>query len=91
MNPAHETPQFPPSASSSASNLVASADAPPSWTERFRTVPLIGNYLNVMAQAQGYVAVLENCVDFIARDLEEGLASELVGKRVGVKEKGKAS
>lgn len=54
-------------------------------------MPLIGNYLNVMAQAQGYVAVLENCVDFIARDLEEGLASELVGKRVGVKEKGKAS
>jgi len=87
--PKHDTPQFPPSADTSASNLVAKADAPPAWVEKYRSVPLIGNYLNIMAQAQSYYAVLENCVDFIATDLEKGLESEWIGKRVGVKEKSK--
>ncbi|KAL2060680.1 hypothetical protein VTL71DRAFT_9321 [Oculimacula yallundae] len=90
MNPLHATPQFPPSAECSSSNLVAKADAPPSWSDKFKAVPLIGDYLNVMAQAGGYIASLENCVDFIAEDLERGLESELVGKRVGIREKGKA-
>jgi len=52
-------------------------------------VPLIGNYLNIMAQAQSYFSALENCVDFMAADLEKGLQSEWVGKRVGAKEKSK--
>lgn len=68
---------------------MAKADAPPAWVETYRSVPLIGNYLNIMAQAQSYYAVLENCVDFIAADLEKGLESEWIGKRVGVKEKSK--
>jgi hypothetical protein len=42
-----------------------------------------------MAQAQSYYSVLENCVDFIAADLEKGLESEWIGKRVAVKEKSK--
>jgi hypothetical protein len=88
--PKYDTPQFPPPADASASNLVAKADAPPAWVEKYRTVPLIGNYLNIMAQAQSYYAVLENCVDFIAADLEKGLESEWIGKRVAVKEKSKA-
>lgn len=89
MPPKYDSPQFPPPADVSASNLVARADAPPAWTDRYRSVPLIGGYLNAMAQAQSYFAVLENCVDFIAADLEKGLQSEWVGKRVGVKEKSK--
>lgn len=89
MSHKHDTPQFPPSADTSAANLVAKTDAPPAWTEKFRSVPLIGNYLNVMVQAQSYFAVVENCVDFIAADLEKGLESELIGKRVAVKEKSK--
>lgn len=89
MSPKYKTPQFPPPADVSASNLVAKADAPPAWSEKFRSVPLIGNYLNVMVQAQSYFAVLENCVDFIAADLEKGLESEWIGKRVAVKEKSK--
>lgn len=89
MHPKHEAPQFPPPANTSANNLVAKADAPPAWSEKYRRIPLIGNYLNIMAQAQSYFAVLENCVDFIAADLEKGLQSEWVGKRVGVKERSK--
>jgi hypothetical protein len=89
INPKYDTPQFPPSADASASNLVAQADAPPAWGEKYRSVPLIGNYLNIMAQMQNYYAVLENCVDFIAADLEKGLESEWIGKRVAVKEKSK--
>ena len=89
MPPKYDTPQFPPSADTSASNLVAKADAPPAWVEKYRKVPLIGNYLNIMAQMQSYFALLENCVDFIAADLEKGLESEWIGKRVSVKEKSK--
>lgn len=88
MDPRHETPQFPVSVDA-ASNLVAKADVPPAWNEKFRGVPLIGNYLNVMAQSQTYFSVLENFVDFMAADLEKGLDSEWVGKRVSVKEKSK--
>jgi hypothetical protein len=57
---------------------------------QYRSVPLIGNYLNIMAQAQSCYAVLENCVDFMAADLEKGFESEWIGKRLGVKEKSKA-
>jgi hypothetical protein len=89
MTPKHDTPQFPPPADTSASNLVAKADAPPAWSDKFRRVPLIGNYLNVMVQGQDYFAVLENCVDFMASDLEKGFQSEWIGKRVSVKEKSK--
>ena len=89
MSPQHDTPQFPPPADASTSNLVAKADTPPAWSKKYRSIPLIGKYLNIMAQAQSYYAVLENCVDFIAADLEKGLQSEWVGKRVSVKEKSK--
>jgi hypothetical protein len=89
MTPKYDTPQFPPSADTSASNLVAKADTPPAWTEKYRRVPLIGNYLNVIAQGQDYFCILENCADFIAADLEKGLQSEWIGKRVGAKEKSK--
>ncbi|CAG8957217.1 hypothetical protein HYFRA_00009419 [Hymenoscyphus fraxineus] len=88
MFPKYDTPRY-PADTDAASNLVAKADAPPAWTEKFRGVPLIGDYLNVMAQSQSYFSVLENCVDFVAADLEMGLRSEWIGKRVGVREKSK--
>jgi hypothetical protein len=89
ISPKYDRPQFPLPADVSASNLVAKADAPPAWVEKYRTVPLVGNYLNIMSQMQSYYSVLENCVDFIAADLEKGLESEWIGKRVAVKEKSK--
>jgi hypothetical protein len=89
ISPKYDTPQFPPLTDVSASNLVAKADAPLAWVETYRTVPLIGNYLNVIAQAKSYYSIIEDCVDFIAADLEKGLKSEWIGKRVGIKEKSK--
>lgn len=89
MTPKNPTPKFPPSADTSANNLIFKANSAPAWTGKLLWIPLIGGYLNAMSQAGNYSAVLEDCVDFIARDLEKGLGSELVGKRVGVKEKGK--
>ena len=87
--PKYDTPRFPPPTDVSASNLVAKADSPPAWTDKYRSVPLIGNYLNVMSQAASYGAELESCADFMAADLEKGLASEWIGKRVAVMEKSK--
>jgi hypothetical protein len=71
-------------------NLVAAADKPPAFSKTLQWVPLIGNYLTLMAQASSYYAPLEDCVDFIAEDLSKGLESQFVGKRVGVKVKAKA-
>jgi hypothetical protein len=89
MPPKYKEPQFPPSSDTSADNLLPKADSPPAWSDKYKRIPLIGNYLNIMTQMQGYVAALENCTDFIARDLEKGLDSEWIGKRVGVKERSK--
>jgi hypothetical protein len=89
MYPKYDLPEFPAVANASANNLLAKADSPPDWAERYRGVPLIGDYLDIMMQSQSYFAVLENCADFIAADLDKGLESEWVGKRVAVKEKSK--
>jgi hypothetical protein len=91
MPPKYKTPQYPPPTDVSANNLVVKGDAPPNWKDTFRGLPLIGTYLNILAQAQSYYARLEDCVDFMSADLEKGLKSEWAGKRVGVKEKAKAS
>jgi hypothetical protein len=80
MSAKYDTPQFPPPADVSASNLVAKADAPPSWATKYQSVPLIGNYLNILSQAQSYFSVLESCVDFIAADLEKGLEASGLGR-----------
>lgn len=68
---------------------MVQADSPPLWSRNYVNIPLIGGYLNIMLQAQDYFATLENIVDVIAADLEKGLDSEYVGKRVGAKEKSK--
>ncbi|KUL84802.1 hypothetical protein ZTR_07281 [Talaromyces verruculosus] len=85
--PKYDKPQYPAPADCSVHDLVVQADSPPLWSKKFLKIPLIGGYLNVMSQAQDYFATLENIVDVIASDLEKGLDSEYVGKRVSVKEK----
>lgn len=67
--------------------LNATADAPPDWKAIFQSIPLIETYLNIVAQAQSYYATMRSCMDFMDADLEKGLQSEWIGKRVGVKEK----
>jgi hypothetical protein len=62
----YDMPRYPPPTEVSANNLVVKADAPPAWKDTFKSFPLIGTYLNIMAEAQTYYATLENCVDFIA-------------------------
>lgn len=90
MTPEYDTQRFPPPADVSSEHLVAKAEVPPAWNERkLRWVPALGNYLNVLVQSQSYFAGLEKCADFMAADLERGLESEWVGKRVAVKEKSK--
>lgn len=91
MTPKYKTPQFPPPEEVSAENMVAKADSPPAWKETFGSFPLVGTYLNILAQAPTYTTTLESCADFMAADLENGLRSEWIGRRVGVKEKAKAA
>lgn len=68
-------------------SLEAAADQPPSWYSTLFSLPLIGAHLNVVAQVPQYFAPLEDCVDFIADDLNHGLESKWIGRRVGVKVK----
>lgn len=80
-----------PRAGAGADSLVAAVDFPPAWSQKLRWIPLIGTYLNIMMQAQDYFTPLEDCVDFIARDVFAGLGSSLVGHRVAVKVKSKGT
>jgi hypothetical protein len=73
----------------SADNVIAKADSPPDSRDTLKWVPLMGNYLNIMAQAAGYGTSMEDPPDFIADDLEKGLQSEFVNKRVAFKQKNK--
>lgn len=90
MVPKHPTPQFLPTTDASGNNLVVNADHPPALAETYLSVPLIGGYLNLLTQATDYYTTLEDCVDFMAADLEKGLESQWIGKRVGAKEKPKS-
>ena len=67
------------------SDFAVSADVPPRWNEKkMKWVPLLGSYLNIFSQMNGYTAPLEGVTDFIAADLESK-TSQFVGKRVGYK------
>jgi len=91
LPPRYPDPKFPQPSDVSGDNLIAKADTPPAWKNSFRSWPLIGIYLNIMSQAQSYYTTMEDSVDFMATDLEKGLKSEWIGKRVGAKEKKKAN
>lgn len=84
--PKYPTPQYPVPADCSADNLVIQADSPPAWSSKLPGLPLLGNYLNILVQFPDYETCLEDIVDVIAGDLEKGLNSESVGKRVKVKD-----
>lgn len=90
MPPRFETAAIPPPDECTCESLSVAADAPPAMNSKWRSIPLLGTFLNIAMQAGDYYAPLEDCVDFIATDLEQGLASQFVGKRVGVKVKAKA-
>jgi hypothetical protein len=72
MPPKYQTPEYPPPADVSRSNLVAQADAPHARKDSWRSFPLIGSYLSIMTKSSAYYATLENCVDLMAADLEGG-------------------
>jgi hypothetical protein len=87
MSPKHSEIRIPAPDNCSAANVIASADSPPEWRKTLRWVPWIGPYLNVVGLAGGYATSFEDPLDFIATDLEKGLQSKFVGKRVGLKMK----
>lgn len=87
MSPKHKEVRIPAPDDCSATNVIASADSPPEWRNTLKWVPLIGPYLNIFGLASGYATSLEDPMDFIATDLEKGLQSEFIGKRVGLKMK----
>ena len=64
--------------------IIATADVPPNWNERFIWVPLFGSLLNFFANAMGYATTLEQAAESIVRDLDKGMESEFINKRVGI-------
>lgn len=80
-------PVYPVVKKASVDNLVISAGAPPQWSEKYLTVPVIGGFLKVFSQAAGYLSKLEDNADFIASDLLLGADSPWIHQRVGTREK----
>ncbi|KAJ9148543.1 hypothetical protein NKR23_g4968 [Pleurostoma richardsiae] len=86
MQPRSKT-TYPFDTSASEENLLAAAGIAPEWSAAFLCTPLVGGYLNIMAQAAAYGTTLEDNADFIAKDLEQGEDSAWIFQKVGVKEK----
>lgn len=70
-------------AKANSRKIVATADVPPEWTDTLSWVPLFGRYLNVFANAGRYMTTLEQAVEVVVRDLDSGLESDFVNRRVG--------
>ncbi|WVF72554.1 hypothetical protein IAT40_007371 [Kwoniella sp. CBS 6097] len=64
--------------------VVGAADSPPKWTSTLAWIPFIGSYLNIMANTQRYGTTLEQLVEFIVSDLDQGVDSEYSRRRVGI-------
>jgi hypothetical protein len=90
LTPRYTPPAYPHPAEATASNLAVGTDSPPDWGNALQGIPLVGTFLNILSNAPNYGTPLEDCVDFMAADLEKGLESQFVGKRVSVKVKPKA-
>lgn len=90
MPPTHKEVDYNPQAGAGSVNLVAGVDAPAAWQKTLQWVPLLGNWLNVLSQMGSYITPLEDCADFMAKDLSAGLDSPYIGKRVSVKSKPKS-
>lgn len=91
MPPKHE-PAMTSAPDDCRGNMVAGSDTLVAFRKTWVSeVPLIGGFLSVVVQASDYMASVEDCVDWVAEDLEKGLESEYVGKRVCLKLKSKAT
>ena len=75
-------------AKANSRRVVATADVPPDWNAMFSWVPLLGTWLNVMANAGRYMTTLEQAAEVVVGDLEGGLESEFLNRRVGFKVRG---
>lgn len=70
-------------------SLIASVDIPPNWRNFYLyNIPIVGQFLAVLGNFPRYTINLEDCVDFMASDLESP-ESSFIGHRVGVYEAGK--
>lgn len=78
---------YPLDTNASADNLQAACDVPPKWSPKLLCIPLVGGYLNIMAQASAYGTSLEDNADFIAKDLLDGHQSKWIGEKVGVRQR----
>lgn len=87
MNPRSEHINYSSQSDNDTRSLLIGVDSPPDWGKGFLWLPLLGPYLNVLTQASRYMAPLEDCVEVLAKDLNTGLDSNLLGKRVSVKVK----
>ncbi len=68
-------------------SLVIAADKLPEWRDSWvKSIPIIGNFLNVVMDVTGRTTHLEDVADMIAEDLDKGDNSDLVGMRVGMKQ-----
>ena len=72
-------------AKANSRKVVATADVPPDWTGTFSWVPILGRYMNVLSNAGRYMTTLEQAAEVVSRDLDSGLESEFVNRRVGFK------
>jgi len=71
-------------------SLLIAGDKLPEWRDSWvKSIPIIGNFLNVVADIRGRTTQLEDVADMIAEDVESK-SLELVGKRVGMKQKEKS-
>jgi len=91
MKPRSDLVDYNVKAGAEADELISAVDVPPAWSNALRWIPLLGNYLNVAVQMGDYATTLEQCADFMARDLDSGLESELIGHRVSIKAKSKSA
>jgi hypothetical protein len=69
--------------------LILKAAEPPGWRDSWvKSLPVVGNFLNIAVALPGYTTRLEAVADFLAEDLEKG-SGEWVGKLVGMKQREK--
>jgi hypothetical protein len=90
LTPRYTPPAYPHPSEATADNLIVGVESPPAWGNSLKGIPIVGTFLNILTNVPNYATPLEECVDFMAADLEKGLESEFMGKRVSVKVKAKA-
>ena len=68
-------------------SLVVAVSTPPEWQDSWlRSVPWLGEYLNMFANVSAYSTKLEDVADLLAEDFEKGSSSPYICDLVGMKE-----